>query len=132
MSAAYFWFSAPAIAPADSALPWRWSNGFSVTNTMPALELFVKPFTDSPGNATALSTPGCFSAIAPMSRITFSVRSSDAPFGNCANAIRYSLSCAGTKPPGTIFETISVAPTSTRYRPSITAFLDSTPRTPRP
>ncbi|KAF1030957.1 MAG: hypothetical protein GAK33_07761 [Burkholderia lata] len=120
------------MAPADNALPCRSENGFNVTNTMPALELFVKPFTDSPGNATALSTPGCFSAIEPMSRITFSVRSSDAPFGSCANAIRYSLSCAGTKPPGTTFDTSTVAPTSTRYTPSISVLRDSTPRTPRP
>ena len=30
---------------------------------MPALDELVNPLTDKPGNSTALSTPGCFSAI---------------------------------------------------------------------
>ncbi len=37
-------------------------------------------------------------------RITSSVRSSVAPSGSCAKPIRYCLSCAGTKPPGTDLE----------------------------
>ena len=55
--AAYFWFSAPAMAPAESDASRRSSNGLSVTNTMPELGLLVKPLIDRPGNATALSTP---------------------------------------------------------------------------
>ncbi len=80
---------------------------------MPAFELLVKPLTDRPGKATALSTPGCFSAIELIWRITSSVRSSEAPSGNCAKAIRYCLSCAGTKPPGTSLPISTVAPSST-------------------
>jgi hypothetical protein len=48
----------------------RSAKGFSVTKTMPALELLVKPLIDRPGKATALSTPGCLRAISPMRRIT--------------------------------------------------------------
>lgn len=99
--APYCWFSDAVIASADSALPRRSSNGLSVTKTMPALALLVKPLIDSPGNAMAWSTPGCFSAMSVMRRITASVRSSDAPLGSCAKLIRYCLSCAGTNPPGT-------------------------------
>ena len=98
--AAYCWFSAPAIAPADSEASPRSEKGLSVANTMPALELLVKPLIDRPGKATALSTPGCCMAISPMRRITSSVRSSEAPGGSCAKLMRYCLSCAGTKPPG--------------------------------
>ena len=52
-----FWLSWPAIAPALWSARLRSSNGFSVTNTMPEFELFVKPLIDRPGNATACSTP---------------------------------------------------------------------------
>ena len=38
--------------------------------------------------ATACSSPGCFSMISPMRRITSSVRSSVAPSGSCAKPIR--------------------------------------------
>ena len=60
------------------------SNGFSVTKTMPAEALLMKPLIDRPGNATALSTPGSFSAMSDILRMTASVRSSVAPSGNCA------------------------------------------------
>ena len=81
---------------------------------MPALELLVKPLIDRPGNATALSTPGCFSAMSLMRRITSSVRSSVAPSGSCAKPTRYCLSWLGTKPPGTALNMTTVTPTSTR------------------
>ncbi len=38
----------------------RCSNGLSVTNTMPADGLLMKPLIERPGKATALSTPGSF------------------------------------------------------------------------
>ena len=53
-----FWLSCIASAPPLSSGLSRSSNGFSVTNTMPALELLVKPAIERPGKATALSTPG--------------------------------------------------------------------------
>ncbi|MNE76156.1 hypothetical protein D3C80_1723780 [compost metagenome] len=80
--AEYFWLRAPAIALADKSLALRSSNGFKVTKTIPALELLVKPLIDRPGKATALSTPGCLSAVSLILRMTVSVRSKDAPFGN--------------------------------------------------
>ena len=92
----------------------RSSKGLSVANTMPEFELLVKPLIDRPGNATACSTPGCFSAMSPMRRITSSVRSSVAPSGSCAKPIRYCLSCAGTKPLGTALNRPKVTPTSAR------------------
>ena len=58
--AANFWLSCPAIAPPLSSGVLRSSKGLSVANTMPALELLVKPLIDRPGKATAFSTPGCF------------------------------------------------------------------------
>ena len=130
-SAPYWLLSAAAIAAADSVLSLRWLKGLSVTNTMPALELLVRPLMDRPGNATALSTPGCFSAMSPMVRMTASVRSSEAPLGSWAKLIRYCLSCAGTKPPGTIHETPSVNASSTAYTPMAPALREMTPETPR-
>ena len=55
---------------------------------MPVFEALTKLLTDRPGNATELATPGCFSAIADISRITASVRSSVAASGSCAKATR--------------------------------------------
>ncbi len=98
--AAYFWLSCIAMAPPERSFERRSSNGFSVAKTIPAFELLVKPLIESPGKATACSTPGCFSVISPMRRITSSVRSSVAPSGSCAKPIRYCLSCVGTKPCG--------------------------------
>ena len=72
------WFSAPAMAPADSAAAWRSSNVFERTNTMPAFGAFTKPLIDRPGNATACATPGCSRMMSPMRWMTSSVRSSDA------------------------------------------------------
>ncbi|MNW01755.1 hypothetical protein D3C71_1974360 [compost metagenome] len=62
---------------------------------------FTGPFTESPGKATTLSTPGSASAIRDISLTTASVRSSDAPLGNWAMPTRKYLSWAGTKPFGT-------------------------------
>ena len=56
---ANFWFSLPAMATPLRSGALRSSNGFSVTNTMPALDELVKPLIERPGKATALSTPGC-------------------------------------------------------------------------
>jgi hypothetical protein len=50
------WFNVPAIANAERLVS-RSENGFKVTKTIPELELFVKPLTDNPGKATALSAP---------------------------------------------------------------------------
>ncbi|MNR17096.1 hypothetical protein D3C85_1337380 [compost metagenome] len=69
---------------------------------MPALGLLVKPLIDRPGKATALSTPGCLSAMSDMRLITSSVRSRLAASGSWANATRYCLSWAGTKPVGVL------------------------------
>lgn len=114
LMAPYCWFSWPAMAPPDRLGVLRWSNGLSVTNTMPALGLLVKPLIDRPGKATALSTPGCFRAMSDMRRITSSVRSSEAPSGSCAKLTRYCLSCIGTKPPGTRLNSSAVRPISAR------------------
>ena len=45
--------SAPVIAHAERSGVVRSLNGFSVTNTMPALELLVKPLMERPGKETA-------------------------------------------------------------------------------
>jgi hypothetical protein len=108
------WLSCPATAPPLWSARVRSAKGLSVANTMPALELLVKPLIDRPGKAMASSTLGFFFMISPMRRITSSVRSSVAPSGNCAKPIRYCLSCAGTKPPGTALNRPQVAPTSAR------------------
>ncbi|MOA51106.1 hypothetical protein D3C78_1742090 [compost metagenome] len=57
---------------------------------------------DRPGKATALSTPGCFSASSDMRLITSSVRSRLEASGSCAKATRYCLSWPGTKPVGVL------------------------------
>src|SRR5690606_14233664 len=123
-------FRLPVMASPDSSAPWRSANGLSVTNTMPALELLVKPLIDRPGKAMALSTPGSFRAMSDMRRITSSVRSSEAPLGSCAKPIRYCLSCAGTKPPGTMDELPAVAASSGAYTPTAPALRRMTPVTP--
>ncbi|MCY1535317.1 hypothetical protein D9M68_707170 [compost metagenome] len=130
--AANFWFSEAEMALPDSAALLRSSKGLSVTNTMPALELLVKPLMDRPGKAMALCTPGSFKAISLMRRITASVRSSEAPLGSCVKPIRYCLSWAGTKPPGTMYEMPMVAATSTAYTPIAPALRRITPETPVP
>ena len=112
-----FWLSCIAIAPPLSSGLSRSSNGFSVTNTMPAFELLVKPAIDRPGKATALSTPGCSRAMSLMRRITSSVRSSVAPSGSWAKPTRYCLSWAGTKPSGTALKTPTVTPSSDEIEP---------------
>lgn len=99
-----FPFNACAIAKPDMFGVRRSANGFKVTNTIPALALLVNPLIDSPGNATAFSTPGCSSAICDILRITASVRSNAAPSGSWANATRYCLSCAGMNPRGTAWK----------------------------
>jgi hypothetical protein len=98
---AYFFCSFWEIAKPERSADFRSAKGFSVTNTIPALELLMKPLIDNPGNATALSTPGSLSAISDISRMIASVRSSVAPSGSCAKLTRYCLSCTGTKPGGT-------------------------------
>ena len=100
-----FWLSCIAIAPPLSSGLSRSSNGSSVTKTMPAFELLVKPAIERPGKATALSTPGCSRAMSLIRRITSSVRSRVAPSGSWAKPTRYCLSWAGTKPPGTALKT---------------------------
>ncbi len=46
------------MARPESALELRRSAGSRQKNTMPELELGVKPFTDMPANSTACATPG--------------------------------------------------------------------------
>src|SRR5690606_24546221 len=108
-------FRLAVIASPDRPALSRSAKGLSVTNTMPALELLVNPLIDKPGKAMALSTPGSCMAMSDMRRITSSVRSSDAPLGSWAKAIRYCLSCAGTTPPRTIYEMPTVAASSAAY-----------------
>ncbi len=108
------WLSWPATAAPLWSAPLRWSKGLSIANTMPALELLVKPLIDSPGKASVPSMLGFFFMISPMRRITSSVRSSVAPSGSCAKPIRYCLSCVGTKPPGTALKRPKVSPASAR------------------
>ncbi len=54
------------MAKPERAGDLRSSKGLSVTKTMPALELLMKPLIDRPGNATALSTPGSFRAMSDI------------------------------------------------------------------
>ncbi len=109
---AYCLFKSAAMAFAESSGDIRSSEGFNVANTIPEFGLLVKPLMDSPGKATAFCTPGCFKAISDILRITSSVRSSVAPFGNCANDTRYPLSCVGTNPAGTREKPRIVTPTN--------------------
>ncbi len=58
--------SSAVISFADVWAPVRLSTDFRPMNTMAALDEFVKPFTDKPGNCTAESVPGTLSAIFPI------------------------------------------------------------------
>ena len=102
------------MAPADSPGVVRRSNSSSETNTIPELELLVNPLMDRPGKAMLLTAPGCFSAMSPIRLITPSLRSRLAASGSWAKPTRYCLSCAGTKPPGTAWNSIQATPTSAR------------------
>ena len=106
--------SDPAMAPAERSGVVRSSNGASDTKTMPAFELLVKPLMDRPGKAMLLTAPGCFSAMSPMRLMTASLRSRLAPSGSWAKPTRYCLSWAGTKPPGTAWNSAAATPTSPR------------------
>ena len=111
--AANFWFSAAAISSAERVFSkFGSSKSRSATNAMPTFGALTKPFTDRPGNATECATPGSSSMMSVMRRMTSSVRSSVAASGNCANATRYSLSCCGMKPSGTLLKPSHVTPTS--------------------
>ena len=74
--------------------------GRVLSNTMPLFGELVNPLIERPGKAMALETPGCFSARSLIWRMTASVRSNEAADGSCVKAIRYCLSCVGTKPLG--------------------------------
>ena len=104
--------SAPAMAPPESSGFFLSSNDFRAANTIPELELLVKPLIERPGKPTACSTPGCYIMISPMRRITSSVRSRVAPSGSWAKPIRYCLSCCGTKPSGTALKSTPVTASS--------------------
>ena len=123
-------FSCPAMAPPERAGCLRSSNDLSPAKTMPELELLVKPLIERPGKPIALCTPGCFSMMSLMRRITSSVRSSVAPSGSWAKPIRYCLSWVGTKPSGTRSNSSAVTPRRTTYIPIISALRESTPPTP--
>jgi hypothetical protein len=103
----------PRIASFDNSGVVRSSNDFRPKNTMPSFGAEENPAIDRPGNATESMTPGTFSAIALISRTTASVRSSDAPAGNCAMPTRYCLSGEGTKPDGMRVNSSAVRPSST-------------------
>ena len=75
-------FNAAAMAGPVRSGVLRCSKSFKQKKTMPAFGATLKPLMLSPGNCTALSTPGTFSPISPMRRITASVRSRDAPSGS--------------------------------------------------
>ena len=53
-----FWFSEFAIAIPDSSSSLRSLNSSSVKKTIPALGVLTNPLIESPGKATAASTPG--------------------------------------------------------------------------
>src|SRR5690625_288532 len=103
------------MAFADNDGVSRLANEASFMNTMPALELLVKPLMERPGKAIAPSTPGCFRATPDIFRITASVRSSDEAGGNCAKDTRYCLSCCGTKPVGTVLKPTQVSASRPPY-----------------
>src|SRR6202035_2052081 len=70
------------MALADRSLLRRSADGVKRINRTPALDEFVNPLMDRPGNPTEAFTPGCFLAIFTICRNTSSERSSVAPFGN--------------------------------------------------
>src|SRR5687767_4444507 len=109
----------------------RCSNGFKQTKTTPAFGLTLKPAIDKPGNATALSTPGCASAMSDMRRITASDLSNEVASGNCAKAIRYCLSWVGTNPVGTLLKLQAASQIRPTYITSAMALFRMTPATPR-
>lgn len=75
-------FSVPAMAPAARLLSRRCSKGSSIAKMTAVFGLLTKPLIEMPGKATTLSTPGWPSAIFVTSRVTASVRSSEAPGGS--------------------------------------------------
>ena len=95
-------FRAPASAKPERSFRFRSSNGLSGKNTMPPFDAFTNPLMERPVNATASCTPSCSMPMRDISRITASVRSSVAASGSWAKAMRYCLSCVGTKPVGTV------------------------------
>ncbi len=76
------------MASAPRSAEVRDSNGSSMKNMTAAFGTLTKPFTDRPGKATTLSTPGSSRPIRDICLTTASVRSSDAPFGNWAMPTR--------------------------------------------
>ncbi len=90
----------------------RSSKGFRATKTMPLLGELVKPLIERPGKAMELATSGWARAMSPMRRMTESVRSSEAPSGSWAKAMRYCLSWTGTKPAGVLSNITPEKPTS--------------------
>jgi hypothetical protein len=109
----------------------RLSKGSRPKKTMPSFGAAEKPAIDRPGKATESMMPGTLSAMALISRITASVRSSEAPAGSCAMPIRYCLSGAGTKPLGMRANNSIVRPSSTAYTIIAIDLWRSTPPTPR-
>ena len=69
----------------------------------------------SPGKATSWATPSTPFAIAAIFFSAASVRSIEAPSGIFTPAIRYSLSCTGMKPDGTILNMKAAPTSSTAY-----------------
>ena len=94
--------SAAMALPESSAL-LRSSNGLRTTNTIPLFGRVGEAVDRKPGELRPRATRrDASSRYRVMRRITASVRSSEAADGSCANAIRYCLSCDGTKPVGTL------------------------------
>src|ERR1700694_5404350 len=90
---AYFLFRAAAIAVPLSDGSLRSENGFRVENTIPALELLVKPLIERPGKATELSTPGWVNAMSLMRRTR--LRCGPASRRRAVAQIRPDIACPG-------------------------------------
>src|ERR1700722_15142896 len=93
----------------------RSSKGFKQKKTIPSFGDTLNPLMLNPGNATALSTPGCFRPMSDILRMTASVGASEEASGNWAKATRYCLSCVGTNPVGTLLKLQPVSATSPPY-----------------
>lgn len=97
-----------------AAVRVRVLNDSSAKNTVPVFGVLVNCSAFRPGKATASVTPSTLRPMALILRITASVRSSEAPSGIFTPPIRYSLSCVGIKPPGTVLNITPAAASSSR------------------
>lgn len=96
----------------------------------PALDLLQRAVDGAEDREPAPVRAGAL--VEAFSRITASVRSSEAPAGSCAMPIRYCLSGAGTKLLGVRMNMKAVSASSRPWTMSGTVLRHSTPPTPRP